>query len=92
MDSLEEALRHLRVSHSTVVAVDTEGTTRTGGIREIAAVVLGSDDGAAFYEIVTRSDGKGVSPLDARRTWPRSAPASGRGSPPWHRRMATSSA
>ena len=69
MDGLEEALRHLRVSHNTVVAVDTEGTTRTGGIREIAAVVLGSDDGATFYDIVTRSDGKGVSPLDARRTW-----------------------
>lgn len=69
MDGLEDALRHLRVSHSTVVAIDTEGTTRTGGIREIAAVVLGSDDGAAFYDIVTRSESGSAAPLDARRTW-----------------------
>lgn len=68
MDGLEDALRHLRVSQSTVVAIDTEGTTRTGGIREIAAVVLGSDDGAAFYEIVTRQS-QNAAPLDARRTW-----------------------
>lgn len=53
-----------------VIAFDTEGAARSGGIREIAAVPVEDDAEQPFAEVVTqRGGGDGLSPEDAARTW-----------------------
>ena len=53
-----------------MVALDLEGASHRGGIREVGAVVVGGDDGATFCDVVTqRGRDIGLAPRDAARTW-----------------------
>jgi DNA polymerase III epsilon subunit-like protein len=72
MDALVQALSAVALgapAEPYFIAVDTEGTTRTGGIRELGAVAV-EDDALTFFDTVTqRGKGEGLSPKDAARTW-----------------------
>jgi DNA polymerase III epsilon subunit-like protein len=89
MDELATALRGLGVRDGArpfIVAFDTEGSSRSGGIREIGAAAV-EDDGVTFCEIVTqRAKAEGLAPADAARTWsavgPRFAAWLARAAPP----------
>ena len=50
------------------VALDTEGTGRTG-LREVAAVVVGDEDTYFFDTVTPAAKSEGLAPQDARRTW-----------------------
>lgn len=69
MDKVLKSLEKLSIVNRVFIAIDTEGTARSGGIREIGAVFIGSDD-VTFCDTVTQA-GKteGLSPADAARTW-----------------------
>ena len=57
-----------------LVSFDTEGTTRSGGIREIAACCVDRPSDT-FSDIVTpRSKAEGLSESDAARTWSQVGP------------------
>jgi hypothetical protein len=72
MISLAAALRSLSVEESSapyLIAFDTEGAKRSGGLREIGAVAV-EEDSATFYEVITqRGKAEGLAPADAARTW-----------------------
>ena len=70
VDSLSAALARATLGPRLyLICFDTEGTARSGGIREIGAVAL-DDDAATFYDVVTQpSRAKGLSAEDAARTW-----------------------
>lgn len=70
VETLTRALRGISLSPKPfLIAVDTEGSSRSGGIREIGAAAVDADD-VTFYETVTqRNKGEGLAPRDAARTW-----------------------
>jgi hypothetical protein len=74
-EPLEEALSALRIAdRQWLIAFDTEGTSRTGGIREIGAVCIDDDDATFFDTVTQRGKAEGLSAADAARTWARVGP------------------
>jgi hypothetical protein len=76
MESLVEALSAVTLKQSSYyfIAFDTEGTKRSGGIREIGAVAV-DDDAQTFFDVVTqRGRTEGLAARDAARTWDSVAP------------------